>query len=174
MPNFQVPQFIEQKPKIIGPLTLAQFLYIAGAAAVGFAAYYLFNFFLFFLVALIALGAAIALAFVKVNGEEMPKVLLSSFNYFIKPHTYTWQRSFAQKTLEVGDLDNVENLRENMSVGEKIKSIALGIATGKIFSTNDQRLQDQRSKYETVTFLTGETRLAKRVDYGLAQAKKKK
>ena len=34
--RFQVPQFIEVEDKIFGPLTLKQFLYTAGGAAVGF------------------------------------------------------------------------------------------------------------------------------------------
>ena len=31
--QFQVPQFIETEDKVVGPLTLRQFMYIAGAGA---------------------------------------------------------------------------------------------------------------------------------------------
>ncbi|MFB6212783.1 MAG: PrgI family mobile element protein, partial [Candidatus Magasanikbacteria bacterium] len=43
MAKFQVPQFIEQKPKIVGPLTLQQFIYLASAAAVSFLSFYMFS-----------------------------------------------------------------------------------------------------------------------------------
>lgn len=174
MPNFQIPQFIEQKAKIVGPFTLAQFLYVAAAAGVSFAAYYIFNLFLWMLITLVAVGAALALAFVKINGQEMPKILQASFNYFLKPKTYTWQRSFAQKTLEVGDLEQIEGLREGMGLEEKLKSIALSIATGRIFSAKDQRLRDKKQEYQAVTFLTGEKRLVKRIDFPAEEKPKRK
>ncbi|KKU91578.1 MAG: hypothetical protein UY23_C0001G0184 [Candidatus Jorgensenbacteria bacterium GW2011_GWA1_48_11] len=174
MPNFQVPQFIEQKAKIVGPFTLTQFLYIAAAVGLGFVAYYVFSFFLWFVITLVAVSAAIALAFVKINGQELPQILRASLNYFLKPRTYTWQRSFAQKTLEVGDLEQIEGIRKGMGLEEKIKSVALSIATGKIFSAKDQGLENKKQEYQAVTFLTGEKRLAKRVDFAAEEKPKKK
>ena len=37
--HFQTPQFIEIEDKIFGPLTLKQFIYLAGAAGLSFTAY---------------------------------------------------------------------------------------------------------------------------------------
>jgi hypothetical protein len=49
-----------------------------------------------------------------------------------------------------------------MSIQDKLKSIALRVSTGKFFS----RAENQAGgEYETVVYLTGERRQAKRVDY---------
>ncbi|MEK7464573.1 MAG: PrgI family protein [Patescibacteria group bacterium] len=163
MANFQVPQFIEKKAKIIGPLTLEEFLYIAGAGGISLIAFYVFNFFLWLVISIVFVGAAIGLAFVKINGESAPKVLLAALNHLSKPKTYTWQRQMIEKSVDLGELEQIEELRKNMGLQEKLKSVALNIATGKIFS--GKRTKNEVREYETVTFLTGEQRKAKRVDY---------
>ncbi len=162
--EFQVPQFIEQKPKIIGPLTLIQFFYLAGAAAVSFIAYNIFSGLLWALVTLIAVGIAVALAFVKVNGQDMIKVMSSLLKYSLNQRTYTWQRQAAKTTLELSDED-LTNLRKKIGVGDRLKSLALKVTVGKIFSKEKAGGGGGKEKYEVVTYLTGERKVAKRIDY---------
>ncbi|MFH0712821.1 MAG: PrgI family protein [Candidatus Jorgensenbacteria bacterium] len=163
MATFQVPQFIEQKPKIIGPLTLEQFLYVGGASLLSFIFFYIFNFFLSLLLSILVIGAAVALAFVKVNGQKMPDVLKSAISYVWRPRTYTWQRAVMQTTLDTSELEKLEETRGKMSIEQKLKSIALNVTTGKIFSPKKWREEGER--YQVVTRLTGEKEEAKRVDY---------
>ncbi|MBI4034249.1 MAG: PrgI family protein [Candidatus Brennerbacteria bacterium] len=163
MATFQVPQFIEQKPKIIGPFTLEQFLYIAAAGVLSFFAFYIFNFFFWFLLTILLAGAAIALAFVKVNGQRMPTVIKSAFSYLWRPRTYTWQRAITQTVLDTSELEKLEETRSKMGVQERLKSIALSVSTGKIFSPKKWR--EEKDRYQVVTRITGEREVAKRVDY---------
>lgn len=162
--EFQIPQFIEQKPKIVGPLTLGQFIYIAAAGVISFLAFQVFNFFLWIIITAIVGVLAVGLAFVKVNGQELPKIMGAAISYFWQPKTYTWQREFAKQTVNIKDLDDIRSIRENMSFQDKLKSIALKVSTGKIFSGAGGGVKDEK-KYETVVFLTGERGRAKRVDY---------
>jgi hypothetical protein len=159
--EFQVPQFIEQKPKIVGFLTLPQFLYIAGAGLIGYLSFNVFSFFLALIISVIAGVLGVAFAFIKVNGQEFPRVAASIFGYFWQPRLYTWRRETPKTSI---DLDEVENLRNKMSLQEKFKSVALEIATGKFFKGREKTNGDDE-KYETVVFLTGERGRAKRVDY---------
>ena len=163
MATFQVPQFIEQKPKIIGPLTLEQFFYLGGAGVLSFFSFYVFNFFLSLILTVIFLSAAIALAFVKVNGQGMPATIKSALSYIWRPRTYTWQRAITETVLDTSELEKLEETRSNMSIQEKLKSIALGVTTGKIFSPKKWREEGER--YQGVTHLTGEKEKAKKVDY---------
>ncbi len=163
MATFQVPQFIEQKPKIIGPLTLEQFFYIGGAGILSFFCFYVFNFFFSLLLTIIFGGAAIALAFVKINGQAMPAIIKSALSFLWQPRTYTWQRAVTEAVLDTSELEKLEETRSKMSFQEKLKSIALDVTTGKIFSPKKRR--DERERYQTVTRLTGEREVAKRVDY---------
>jgi hypothetical protein len=88
MKQFQVPQFIDIEDKIIGPLTLKQFLYILGGGAVVVIARALFVSFLFYIISLFAVGASFALAFYKVNGVPFPKIIMAAFSYFSKPNHF--------------------------------------------------------------------------------------
>ena len=163
MATFQVPQFIDQKPKIVGPLTLSQFFYIAIAAGIVFASFYLFNLILWVFISLVAVVLGVGFAFIKVNGQEMPKVVRSGLRFFLEPKIYTWQRE-TQKSL----YDNegaVESLRKNMGVQEKLSSVVLSVTTGKLFSPKQLRNDQKREEYQVATFITGEKRKVKRVDY---------
>jgi len=163
--NFQVPQFIEQKPKIVGFLTLPQFLYLAGAAGVSFAAFYIFNFFLWLLVTVVVGAVAIALAFVKINGQEFLKVTIAAFGFFLKPRTFTWQRAAAQAALDTESIEKLEALRRTMGLQERLKSITLAITTGKFLSAFTHLPKEEGERHQTVTYLTGEKKVAKRIDY---------
>jgi len=92
MEKFQVPQFIEQEDKIVGPFTLKQFFYIAVAGGI--------LFFLFFYVRLgvwlVFLGIfgsiAISLAFIKINGHSLSKYLYLGFRFYWNPQLYLWKK----------------------------------------------------------------------------------
>lgn len=89
--EYQVPQFIEVEDKIIGPLTLKQFIYIAGASGLCV----IFFFYLPLIVAL-ALAApvvafAAALAFYKVNGKPFIAMLEAGFNYYLGAKLFLWK-----------------------------------------------------------------------------------
>jgi hypothetical protein len=158
--EFQVPQFIDQKPKIVGFLTLPQFLYVAGAALLGYISFNIFSFFFAIIITVVVGLVGITFAFVKVNGQEFPKIARSIFGYLWEPRLYTWQRQTPRESV---DMDEIENLRNKMSLQEKLKSVALNITTGKFFKQGGEA--EKGEKYETVVFLTGERRAAKKVDY---------
>ncbi|MDP3974950.1 MAG: hypothetical protein Q8P88_01525 [Candidatus Jorgensenbacteria bacterium] len=165
MATFQVPQFIEEQPKVVGFLTLPQFLYLAAAVGVSFASFYVFTFALWLFITLIAATVGIALAFVKINAQALPVVLRSALLYYWKPRIYTWSRELPESSLEgVSDLEKIQALRKRMGIEEKLKSIALQITTGKIFSRPPGKAGAEK-QYQIVTYVTGEKKVAKRVDY---------
>jgi hypothetical protein len=164
MANFQVPQFIEEKSKIIGPLTIGQFAYIATGGLLIFIAFKLLTFTPWFLFSFVMAITSVSLAFVKINGQDLPHILLSGFSYLWKPRTYTWQRPIATSEMDLPELQKLEALRRNMSIQDKLQELALSVVTGKIFSENKVS-NSSSERYQTVTYLTGEKKLAKRVDF---------
>ena len=94
--QFQVPQFIDIEDKIIGPLTLKQFFYIAGAGAILFIAFFMVQLWLWIVIAVPIVGLAVALAFVKYNGRPMIIMLGAMFQYIWKPKLYLWTREEKQ------------------------------------------------------------------------------
>jgi len=90
--RFQVPQFIEIEDKIFGPLTIKQFIYIAGGAGLSFM---LFRFLyrpIAILLIIIVLGFSVALAFYQVNNKPLIYVLQSAFGYFFSSKLYLWKK----------------------------------------------------------------------------------
>lgn len=89
--RFQVPQFTDVEDKIVGPLTLKQFIYLAGAGGACVVAYS----FLPIIIALpLMLGLALlgaALAFYKVNNRPFIRVVESYLTYKIKEKLYIWK-----------------------------------------------------------------------------------
>src|SRR3989344_5778630 len=89
--EYQVPQFIEVEDKIVGPLTLRQFIYLAGVAGLGVILFiYLPLWLAFPLIALVA-GASGALAFYKINGKPLIEILEAGFNYYIGAKLFLWR-----------------------------------------------------------------------------------
>lgn len=105
--EYQVPQFIEVEDKIVGPLTLKQFIYIAGGAGlcVVFFYYLPLIFALLFAAPIAALAAA--LAFYKMNGKPFIDVMESAFNYYTSSHLFLWKHqdptAAAQRATAVRD-----------------------------------------------------------------------
>ncbi len=90
--QFNVPQFLEIEDKIIGPLTLKQFGYLAGGGTVLFLAYHYLELWLFLIIAIPLIILCIALAFVRINGRPFISVLGAFINYIFKPKLFVWKK----------------------------------------------------------------------------------
>lgn len=90
--DYQVPQFIEVEDKIFGPLTLKQFIYLAGGA--GLCAVFLLMLPLFFgiLLSIPVAALALALAFYKMNNKPFIQILEAGFNYYFGKRLYLWRK----------------------------------------------------------------------------------
>lgn len=89
--QYQVPQ-IEVEDKIFGPLTLKQFIFIASGAGIIFLSLTLFEMWLVILIAIPVSATAGALAFLKINGRPVPKIVTSMIRYASSPRFYIWKK----------------------------------------------------------------------------------
>ncbi|MDI6733949.1 MAG: PrgI family protein [Patescibacteria group bacterium] len=163
--NFQVPQFIDEQAKIIGFLTLKQFGFIAVAFIIALISFYYFTLPLALIITIIVGALALVLAFLKINGQPLPKIIMAGISYLWSPRIYTWQRAMKETSLDVSALEKLEAARRNVSIQQKIKSIALSITTSRFFSPAQMREKDKKDKLQVVSFSTGERKFAKRIDY---------
>src|ERR1035438_7002680 len=97
--QFQVPQFIESEDKIIGPLSLRQFAYFGAGGLLSALRYFTLATWIWAVGTLIILAAAIALAFVKIEGRPFVNVVVSAFHFYWKPQTYVWQPEYKKAAL---------------------------------------------------------------------------
>lgn len=164
--QFQIPQFIEAEDKIVGPLTLKQFLYIAVAGGFSFILFFLLQFWLWMMITIILGTAAITIAFVKYNGQPLAKIILQAFYYFWEPRLYIWQREPTFREVEIKgkkftpalDMPSVKKLwNELLTTKAPIpkREKVMRIPTGK----------HPKEKFELFRKITGEKEIARRIDY---------
>ena len=99
MSTFQVPQFIDIEDKIIGPISLRQFLILVGTAAIVFLLFKVLQIWLWIIVGGSIGALGMALAFLKINGQNFSRVALNFLRYMINPRLYVWQRSGEKRAL---------------------------------------------------------------------------
>lgn len=93
--QFQVPQFIETEDKIVGPLTLRQFIYLAVAGLLVFLSFFILQTWLWLIVVIVLGGASAALAFIQINGRPMLVFTMNAFTYLWEPHSYVYSEEVA-------------------------------------------------------------------------------
>jgi len=102
--QFQVPQFIEIEDKIFGPLTLKQFLYLAGGAGAAIALYIYIPYKIIAVLIIIPIIAfSLALAFYKINNKPFIDVVQASFYYFIGSKLYLWKKAEKKPVSQLKD-----------------------------------------------------------------------
>jgi len=99
--EFTIPQFIEKEPKIVGPLTFKQFIFVGFAGVLCFVFYYTLPFGIFLLLSAAVLGVGISLAFLKINGAPLPVVIKNMFYFVFKPRIYLWKKGSFQEQVSL-------------------------------------------------------------------------
>ena len=90
--RYQVPQFIEIEDKIIGPLTLKQFVYLVGGAGMSFIMYNFLPLIVALLLIAIIIPISLALAFYKINNKPFIDFMESAFAFYTKQNLYIWKK----------------------------------------------------------------------------------
>ncbi len=115
--EYIVPQFIERETKIVGPFTFKQFIFIGIAGGLSIFLYFFLPFFLFLIIAIVLLGGAFALAFFKMGGFPLPKLLQNFFIFLTKPKIYLWKK----KTIPPKIFKKMEEPKEEEKEGSILK-----------------------------------------------------
>ncbi len=140
--EYQVPQFIEVESKVVGTLTLRQFIYVAGGAGLCVVFFiYLPIVFAFLLSAPVA-GLAVALSFYKVNGKPFIEMLEAAFNYYIRGKLFLWkhkdlsakERNTAAAAAAAAEATSLESRETPKLTRGKLSELAwsLDVSTGDI------------------------------------------
>ncbi len=130
--QYQVPQFIELEDRIIGPLTLKQFLYLAFAGALLFVFWFLFAFYIWIIVALPITALAAAFAFLKINDRPFVYFFLAFIKYFTNPKLYIFSATPQEAPKEPAPEEKTEipQPQEKKLTTSKLKELALNLDIG--------------------------------------------
>lgn len=140
MTQYQVPQFVDLEDRIIGPLTLKQFLYLAFAGALLFVFWFLFAFYIWIIVALPIAALAAAFAFLKINNRPFVYYFLSFVRYFTKPKIYifsTMPEKIKQETAAQPEPSFAKATEGKKITPSKLKELALNLDIGASRPNNE-------------------------------------
>ncbi|MEM4648268.1 MAG: PrgI family protein [Candidatus Pacearchaeota archaeon] len=156
MAIFQVPQFLDIKPKIFGPFDFSQFAYIFIDVILVYIFIKTFNLTLAIILSLITSTLTFALAFLKINGLPFIKILNNLIKFYIKPQNYIWQKNY--KKIEIKE-EEILNIRKSITLKERLNDI-----TNKLISKKN--ISKEKSNNLTILKnITGEKIKAKKIDY---------
>ncbi len=100
MQQFVVPQFIEVENKIIGPITVRQFVLMMVALFISVATYKFADFGLFIILTGLNFTIAGIFSFLKVNGRPLHFFLINFFQTSIAPSQRVWNKNFSASEIK--------------------------------------------------------------------------
>lgn len=90
--QFVVPQFIEVESKVIGPISVRQFIILLLTAVVIFVIWEIFSFWIAAILGIFSLAVGGTFAFVRINGQAFHIFLLSFIQTLKNPKLKVWER----------------------------------------------------------------------------------
>lgn len=135
MQQYPVPLFIETEALIFGPLTLFQFIILGIAGGIVLLVLIVTkSLLLTFGVGIIVGGPGAYLAFGKINGEKVPKILILAVKFFKNPKIFFWRKA-GKEEITLKEIQRIIEEKEKivkMEVKEsKLKKLAWEVETGK-------------------------------------------
>jgi len=138
MQQVVVPQFLDVEDKIIGAITVRQFLEMLIAGIIIAVFYRLFDFSLFVVSSLAVFSLTVVIAFARINGQPFHLFMLNFIQTMRSPKLKTWKKDFtsADTRVKKGEIaeEKAAVIYRKPLATSKISEIALIIDTGGIYS----------------------------------------
>jgi PrgI family protein len=139
--RFVIPQFIDEEAKIIGPITMRQFLIMLCALLVSFIMFKSFDFALFLLLGIPFFFFMLIMAFVKIRGQKFHFFLLNFIVKMRRPNVRIWDKT-QQGIIEVMKLDEKKMepprmVKETPSQG-RLHELSLVVNTGGMYRPDEE------------------------------------
>jgi hypothetical protein len=135
MQQFVVPQFISVEAKVLGPITVRQFLILLVAGGLAFLFFSLFDTYLFLALSIIVGLMAIVLAFIPVRGQPFHYFILNVLVWIRKPSMRVWNKKYSDKELNALRKDGIIEAEEAVEALKQptrshIRQLSLQVNTG--------------------------------------------
>ena len=132
MPQYPVPQFIEEEGKIVFFLSYRQFFLLVGGGATCFLL-------IFTLPLLVAIAGSLfimllvsAIAFIKINGVSLIKAVLNFLGFLTQNKNYTWKReelSYMPKVQKVQEIPAIAKIPMRTQTVSRLEDVKKRIET---------------------------------------------
>lgn len=148
--QFIVPQFIDKEDRIIGPVTVRQFLICLGAAGVVFVEYKMLQTVYFVIAMIPTAGLAGTFGFLKVNGQPFHYFFLNFIQTQLRPKLRVWN-----KNVSLAELKGVQKMVGLPTVeiaapkkrpsSTRLRDLALTVNTGGVYKAEEDELPSRNT-----------------------------
>lgn len=165
--QYQVPQFIETEDKIVGPLSLRQFMYVAAGVGLSGLLYFVLQTWLWAILSILIVGSTGAIAFVRVQGRPLTRIVASAFHYYWRPQTYVWKPAQPKINMpaEIPHETPSRPLIERVAEGMALHKTWENVQTGEKISDRQFTEKKMYGRYQIFQKMEGDRQAARRVDY---------
>lgn len=140
--KFVVPQFIDNEDKILGPITVRQFLICLGATLIIFIAYRILTFVPFIFTTVIVGGIAGVFGFLKINGQPFHLFFINALQTLTRPPKRVWNkdlndaevRAFISKPPKIAEIVAPPKSRPEST---RLRDLALTVNTGGVYNPDE-------------------------------------
>jgi len=137
-----VPQFIDNEDKILGPITVRQFLICLSATFLIFIEYKILTTAFFIFGTIVTGGLAAVFAFLKINGQPFHIFFLNFLQTSFRPSLRTWQKDHSDAELRVMMQVKVIPpppvvLQREVPLSTRLRDLALTVNTGGVYNPEE-------------------------------------
>jgi hypothetical protein len=147
MEQFPVPQFIDVEDKIIGPITVRQFVLMVVAALIAFILYRSLSLLAFGISVALDVGIFATLAFAKINGRPIHFFFVNLIQTYQRPNIRVWNkevyvRDIKEVKSEIKEFAPKRAVKESVS-HSRLDDLSLVVNTGGSYeATNEYELNE--------------------------------
>lgn len=140
--KFVVPQFIDNEDKILGPITVRQFLICLGATLFIFIAYRLFTLPYFIFSSVIIAAFAGTFAFLKINGQPFHLFFVNFLQTQTRPKKRVWNKDMDNAQLKVfiskpPEAPKPMTPTKTRPESTRLRDLALTVNTGGVYNPDE-------------------------------------
>ena len=141
--KFIVPQFIEVEDKIIGPITVRQFILILTGGLIMFLLWQFGGLISLIAGGVIDIGIFGSLAFVKINGRPVHFFLLNFAQTMMRPRLRLWDKeSYVREVQELYKSEIKEEkkvaIKKAPLTGSRLSDLSLVVNTGGMYAGEEE------------------------------------
>lgn len=139
--HFVVPQFIDVEDKIIGPLSVRQFVIFLVGFGIIFILFKILTFLLFIVAGVVVFGLTGTLAFAKINGQSFYYFILNIVYTFKRPKLKLWLKEVIPGGVHVSTKQKIKPAKvvptKKLATSSKLAQLSLVVDTGGVYKDDE-------------------------------------
>ena len=143
--KFIVPQFIENEDKILGPITVRQFILSLATFFIVFIEFKLFTLAPFILSAIITVAIGGTFGFVRINGQPFHVFFLNFLQTMMRPGLRVWDKTPSTEELKlilkpvvIVDDESKGTARKPRPGSTRLRDLSLTVNTGGVYQSEEE------------------------------------